>query len=84
MDALKDSHPAVRRLALRLAEEFKSRDSAVAIIKVLQDMSISENSPEVLLQLAYSLGEFEERRLLRAWQLCFTVILPIIFWSAPP
>ncbi|MBH57199.1 MAG: dehydrogenase [Planctomycetaceae bacterium] len=59
MDALKDSHPAVRRLALRLAEEFKSRDSAVAIIKALQDMSISENSPEVLLQLAYSLGEFE-------------------------
>ncbi len=56
--ALNDKHPEVRRLAVRLSENFAKDTTALEISNALCHLSKTEQTPQVLLQLAYSLGEF--------------------------
>ena len=57
--ALEDKHPEVRRLAIRLSERLANEAEAPTISEVLLRLGKNEETPQVLLQLAYSLGEFE-------------------------
>jgi putative membrane-bound dehydrogenase-like protein len=61
--ALADNHYGVRRAALRLAEPWLDRDHAVltAVLKLAQD-----SHPKVRLQLAFTLGESKDARVLPA------------------
>ena len=57
--ALADSHPSVRQLALRLAESFLGRDAqlADAVLKL-----VSDPTPTVRYQLAFTLGTWNDPR----------------------
>ncbi len=57
--SLADSHPAVRRQAIRLAEPLLDTQPALAL-QVLQ--RLDDPDPQVRLQLAYALGEWHDRR----------------------
>ncbi len=61
--AVADEHPGVRRHAVRLSESFLTSDAAVgeALLKLLDDPD-----PQVRMQLAYSLGEWDDPRAGRA------------------
>ena len=58
---LKDSHPQVRRLAVRFSEMHATSNDSDRILQALGTLATTEESPHVLLQLAYSLGEFPQR-----------------------
>src|SRR5262249_61743988 len=59
-EALKDEHPGVRRHALRLSEQFMSRErkrpDEEALTKAVANFPI-DNDGQVRLQLAFTLGE---------------------------
>src|SRR5262249_2479618 len=57
--ALADTHPGVRRHAVRLCESLvaQSPDLGTALVKLVADPD-----PQVRLQLAYSLGEWDDPR----------------------
>lgn len=57
--SLHDRHPEVRRLSIRLAEDFHSADNARLISIALLELALQEKTLQVVLQLAYSLGEFD-------------------------
>ncbi|MAT11117.1 MAG: dehydrogenase [Rhodopirellula sp.] len=59
VEALKDEHAEVRRLAIRLSEGLADTAKAPVISEVLLRLGKTEQAPQVLLQLAYSLGEFK-------------------------
>src|SRR5207247_1818977 len=61
--ALSDEHAGVRRHAVRLAEQWaaKSPDVASALVKLVED-----SDAQVQLQLAYSLGEWNDPAATRA------------------
>jgi len=63
LNALADEHPGVRRHAIRLAEPFLKSDPAPseALLKLVDDPD-----PHVQMQLAYSLGEWDDARASRA------------------
>ncbi|MBC8876597.1 MAG: polysaccharide deacetylase family protein [Planctomycetes bacterium] len=63
LNALADEHPGVRRQAIRLAEAFLKSDPAIsgALLKLVDDPD-----PQVQMQLAYSLGEWDDARAGRA------------------
>ena len=58
--AIADKHPGVRRHAVRIAERFAEAKSRRPIIGALVALSEKETDPHVVLQLAYSLGEFDD------------------------
>ncbi|MEC7565304.1 MAG: PVC-type heme-binding CxxCH protein [Planctomycetota bacterium] len=58
LKSLQDQHPEVKRLAVRLSESFSDGEDAPVVSKSLNHLSKTEHTPQVLLQLAYSLGEF--------------------------
>ena len=59
LKSFKDQHSEIRRLAVRLSEGFSTGEDAHEISKALNKLSTTEQTPQVLLQLAYSLGEFD-------------------------
>jgi putative membrane-bound dehydrogenase-like protein len=58
--ALKDSHPAVREHALRLAEEFSTVPAVVSAALALKN----DSDARVAFQLAFTLGQFKDPRAL--------------------
>ncbi|MEZ6090791.1 MAG: HEAT repeat domain-containing protein [Pirellulaceae bacterium] len=57
--AMQDSHPGVRRHAARISERFADTSAADEWMRVLIERSRTETDPHVRLQIAYSLGAFD-------------------------
>ncbi|MEM7474934.1 MAG: PVC-type heme-binding CxxCH protein [Planctomycetota bacterium] len=62
IQGLQDEHPALRRHALRLAETWVGHSSADKVLDAMLVLSETEKEPQVLLQLAYTLGQFDQAK----------------------
>jgi putative heme-binding domain-containing protein len=57
--AMKDAHPGVRRHAVRISERFAKDNADKSVVAALVALAESDRAPQVVMQLAYSLGEFD-------------------------
>ena len=58
--AMEDRHPGVRRHAVRIAERFAASKSRHTVIAAIVALAKQEREPQVIMQLAYSLGAFDD------------------------
>ncbi|MDA9857648.1 c-type cytochrome [Rubripirellula sp.] len=66
IEAMQDDSPAIRRHAVRIAEHFAKPTSNEAVVNAMAELGQHERDPQVILQLAYTLGEFNDAKSGRA------------------
>lgn len=61
-DRMKDSHPSVRRMAVRLMEEQIATPQVDEWLKPMMELAAADAAPEVRLQAAFTLGQWKHPR----------------------
>ena len=57
--AMQDAHPGVRRHAVRIAERFANQPDSSKVAGAIVRLTQQQQPPQVVLQVAFSLGEFD-------------------------